>query len=32
MIAMATKFGTIYFGISDVRNFVYFQLQLPQTF
>ena len=32
MVAMDTKFGRSYCAISDVRNLVYFQLQLPQNF
>ena len=32
MVAMDTKFGRIYCAISDVRIFLYFQLQLPQNF
>ena len=32
MVAMDTKFGRIYWVISDVRNFLYVQLQLPQHF
>ena len=32
MVAMDTKFGRIYCAISDVRNFLYFQLQLPRHF
>ena len=31
MVAMDTKFGRIYCEISDVRIFLYFQLQLPQN-
>ena len=31
MGAMDTKFGRIYCAIRDVRNFLYFQLQLPQN-
>ena len=31
MVAMDTKFGRIYCVISDVRNCLYFQLQLPQN-
>ena len=32
MVAMDTKFWRMYCAISDVRNFLYFQNQLPQTF
>ena len=31
MVAMDTTFVIIYCAISDVRNFVYFQLQLPKN-
>ena len=32
MVAMDTKYGRIYCAISDIRNVLYFQHQLPQTF
>ena len=32
MVATDTKFGRIYCAISDIRIFLYFQLQLPQHF
>ena len=31
-VAMDTKFGIIYCAISDIRDFLYFQLQRPQNF
>ena len=31
MVAMDNKFGRIYCAIIDVRNILYFQLQLPQS-
>ena len=31
MVAMDTKFGRIYCAISDVRNVLYFQPQIPQN-
>ena len=32
MVAMDAKFGITYCAISDIRIFLYFQLQLPQNF
>ena len=32
MVVMDTKFGRIYCTITDVRIFLYFQLQLSQKF
>ena len=32
MVAMDTKFWRTYCAISDFRNLLYFQLQLPQYF
>ena len=32
MVGMDTKFGRIYCAISDARNLLYFQLQLPQHY
>ena len=31
MVAMDTKFGRLYCAISDARNLLYFQLELPQS-
>ena len=32
MVVMDTKIGRIYWTISDDRNFLYFELELPQNY